>query len=66
MLSHFWFNALWLAAVHYSNLYTYSIISYGNIIFDLCPLCWEHNRGIKQGLGVFCKMFVKIFLGITD
>jgi len=31
---------------------TYSIISHGNKIFDLHPLFQEHNKGIKQGLGV--------------
>ena len=30
---------------------TYSIISYGNIIFYLCPPFEEHSQGVKQGLG---------------
>ena len=33
MLSHFQFNTLWLAAL-YVLTPNYSIISYGNIIFD--------------------------------
>jgi len=42
MLSYFLFNVLWLAEIYYANP-TYSIIYYGNIIFDLHPLLQEHN-----------------------
>jgi hypothetical protein len=41
---------------------TYSIISYGNTIFDLCPydlqplFFQEHNYGIKKGLVIFLSV----------
>ena len=34
---------------------TSSIISYGNIIFDLCVRFQEHSQGVNQGLGVMCS-----------
>jgi hypothetical protein len=40
------------------SLSNHSIIIYGNItfylcLFDLSPLCNEHNQGVKQDLPVF-------------
>ena len=31
----------------------YSMVSYGNIIFNTRPLFQEHNETVKEGLGVF-------------
>jgi len=36
---------------------TYSIISYGNIIFDLCPLFQEHKWDVQQGFVVNLQVF---------
>jgi len=42
---------------------TYSIISYGNITFDLyvfvlCPLFQEYNWGIQRGLGAYIIYYI--------
>lgn len=42
---------------------TYSIISYGNITFDLyvfilCPLFQEYNWGVQQGLGIYITYII--------
>jgi hypothetical protein len=41
----------------------YSIISYENIVFDLCPLFQECSYGAKQGLGVYINVqFYLLFM----
>jgi hypothetical protein len=67
MPSHFWFNALWLPALYYTNryLFHYFLWEYHLIydFFDLCPLSQEHNWGMKQGLGV--HLLFETFLAVT-
>jgi hypothetical protein len=40
---------------------TFSIVSYGNIIFDLRPFFfWNANGGVKQGLGVLVNLYISL------